>query len=100
MRSIIICIAIAACGALLYWLGYSDGRLAEQEKHEFKKLDKLIAKVGGLHVPQHPLGYQYRADGMFICRVECSNCHKLFDMLALAPARYYCYECQPEAKAR
>lgn len=28
-----------------YYLGYSDGRMAEQEKQTFQRLDEAIAKV-------------------------------------------------------
>jgi len=40
------------------------------------------------------LGYDYRTDGMFLCRVTCRHCGEEFEMLALANARYYCDACE------
>lgn len=41
-----------------------------------------------------PLGYDYRRDGFFLCRVVCRHCSEIFDMLALANSRDYCPACE------
>jgi hypothetical protein len=45
MSTVIICIIFAAYSVGVYFLGYSDGKTAEQENHMFEKLDSLIARV-------------------------------------------------------
>jgi hypothetical protein len=40
------------------------------------------------------LSYNFRPDGMFLCRCVCVDCQEEFDMMALAQYRDRCEACE------
>ena len=40
------------------------------------------------------MNYEYRPDGMFLCRCICGNCHEQFDIVAVSNHRDLCPACE------
>ena len=43
--NILYSLALIAWTLFIFWCGYSDGKLGEQERRDFERLDELIAQI-------------------------------------------------------